>query len=176
MSVDDNKNRTICFSGHSTEKLPKSNKEFTNLILKLHLEIEKAITEGYSTFIFGACFGFDLICAEQILMRKQIIRFTDPIGSIKLVAVVPFESQAAKWNVQDRDKYFNILSKCDDVITSNKHYNNGCYHERNRYIVDKSSKLICYYDGSCGGTKYTVEYAEKQSLQIINLCTNFSNL
>jgi Uncharacterized protein conserved in bacteria len=114
-----------------------------------------------------------LICAEEVLIRKQIIRYTDPISFIKLVAVVPFEEQAARWNEQDRNKYFNILPKCDDVITLNKQYKAGCYHERNRYMVDNSSKLICYYNGSAGGTGYTVEYAEKQSIQIVNLCTNF---
>lgn len=166
------KNKTICFSGHRTEKLPKSEKNFIKLILDLNLEIENAISEGYDTFIFGACYGFDLICAEQILKRKQIVRHTDP-SSINLIAVVPFEDQAARWKEQDRDKYFNILSKCEDVITLNKQYKSGCYHERNRYMVDNSNKLICYYDGSGGGTKYTVEYAEKQSVQIINLCNNY---
>ena len=51
----------------------------------------------------------------------------------------------------------------------------GCYHERNRYMVDNSSKLICYYDGSGGGTGYTVEYVKKRSIQIVNLCTSFSS-
>jgi len=46
------------------------------------------------------CYGFDLICAEQVLIRKQIIRNTDP-AKIKLVAVVPFEDQAAKWKEWD---------------------------------------------------------------------------
>jgi hypothetical protein len=36
-------------------------------------------------------------------------------------------------------------------------------------MVDKSSKLICYYDGSGGGTGYTVEYAKKRSVQVVNL-------
>jgi len=37
-------------------------------------------------------------------------------------------------------------------------------------MVDNSSKLICYYNGSGGGTGYTVDYAEKHSVPIINLC------
>lgn len=173
MSLEVKRNKTLCFSGHRTEKLPKNNKKFANLIVRLNLEIEKAISEGYDTFLFGACYGFDLICAEEVLMRKQIIRYTDPVSSIKLIAVVPFEDQAARWNEHDRNKYFRILSKCNEVITLNKHYKSGCYHERNRYMVDNSSKLICYYNGSTGGTGYTAEYAEKQSIKIVNLCTNF---
>ncbi len=171
MSQDGKRNKTLCFSGHRTEKLPKSEKKYIKLILDLHMEIENAISEGYDTFMFGACYGFDLICAEQVLKRKQIVLHTDPL-SIKLIAVVPFEDQAARWKEQDREKYFNILSKCDEVITLNKQYKSGCYYERNRYMVDNSSKLIYYYNGSGGGTKYTVEYAEKQSLQVVNLCNS----
>ena len=165
--------KTLCFSGHRTEKLPKSKNELNLMIQNLIYEINKAIMDGYDTFIFGACYGFDLICAEQVLIRKQIVRYSDPVN-INLVAVVPFEEQASWWKVQDREKYFNILSKCDDVITLNKHYQRGCYHERNRYMVDNSSRLVCYYDGSNGGTKYTVEYAEGRSISVINICNSYS--
>lgn len=36
-------------------------------------------------------------------------------------------------------------------------------------MVDNSSKLVCYYDGSGGGTRYTVEYANKQSVEVVNI-------
>lgn len=165
--------KTTCFSGHKTEKLPKRKTEFDLMIQSLICEIDKAISDGYDTFMFGACYGFDMICAEQILMRKQIVLPTDPIN-INIIAVVPFEEQAAKWKEKDRERYFNILSRCDEVITLNKHYQSGCYHERNRYMVDNSSRLICYYDGSCGGTGYTVEYAEDKNMHIINICNSYS--
>ncbi len=160
--------KTLCFSGHRTEKLPKGKKEFNLMTQSLIYEINKAIMDGYDTFMFGACYGFDLICAEQVLIRKQIIRHTDPV-KINLVAVVPFEEQAARWSERDREKYFNILSKCDEVITLNKQYQDGCYHERNRYMADNSSRIICYYDGSVGGTGYMVECAESKSISIVNI-------
>ncbi|MFA6782773.1 MAG: SLOG family protein [Sedimentibacter sp.] len=168
INKESKRNKTLCFSGHRTKKLPKNNMEFSDLLQALSTEIDKAIFEGYDTFIFGACYGFDLICAEQVLLCKQIIQYINPVN-IKLIAAAPFEEQAAKWKEQERDKYFSILSKCDDVIILNKHFRTGCYHERNRYMVDNSSKLICYYDGSGGGTRYTLEYAEKRSIKIVNL-------
>ena len=169
-----NRNKTLCFSGHRTVKLPKDKDKLTYLLQDLSIEIDKAISEGYDTFIFGACYGFDLLCAEQVLLRKKIIQYKNPVN-IKLIAVVPFEEQAVKWKEQDRDKYFNILSKCDDVVILNKHFKTGCYHERNRYMVDNSNRLICYYDGSGGGTRYTIEYAKRRSIQIVNLCTFFNS-
>lgn len=37
----------------------------------------------------------------------------------------------------------------------------GCYNQSNRYMVEHSSRLICYYNSSRGRTGYTVNYAEK---------------
>ncbi len=162
------KDKTLSFSGHRSEKLPKNKSQIDVLKQNLYRQIDIAIYEGYENFLFGACYGFDLICAEQVLVRKQVIKPTDPIV-IKLIAVVPFEEQAAKWNDHDRTIYFDTLSNCDEVITLNTHFKIGCYYERNRYMIDNSSKLICYYNGSGGGTGYTVEYAENQSKPIINL-------
>ena len=41
--------------------------------------------------------------------------------------------------------------------------------KRNRHLVDNSSVCICYLTESTGGTAYTVEYARKSGLTIVNL-------
>lgn len=41
--------------------------------------------------------------------------------------------------------------------------------KRNRHLVDNSSVCICYQTKETGGTAYTVEYARKHGLRIINL-------
>ena len=82
---------------------------------------------------------------------------------------MPFEDQASGWKERDREKYFDILSECDEVITLNNQYHRGCYHERNRYMVDNSSRLVCCYDESGGGTRYTVEYAKGTSVYVISI-------
>lgn len=40
---------------------------------------------------------------------------------------------------------------------------------RDRYMVDHASLLIAAFDGSPGGTRYTLEYAMRQGLQIVDL-------
>ncbi len=165
------KENALCFSGHRSEKLPKSKEDMEKLKVKLWKEIEKEIEDGVRTFYFGACYGFDLLCADIVLRRKHVIQFHNP-QKIRLIAVVPFEEQAKNWKESDREIYYDTLAQCDDVITLNTRYKQGCYHERNRYMVDRSNKLICYYDGGFGGTAYTVNYAEKQNLEITNLYEN----
>ena len=41
--------------------------------------------------------------------------------------------------------------------------------ERNRKLVDMSTYCICYLTKATGGTAYTVKYAKKKNLQIINI-------
>jgi uncharacterized phage-like protein YoqJ len=163
-----NKEKTVSFSGHRSERLPKSTEGLDELRSRLYEEIDKAVDDGFDTFIFGACYGFDLMCAEIVLLRQMVIRHSDP-KRIRLIAAIPFEEQASKWSKLDRELYFNTLSKCDEVITISTKFNMNCYHKRNRYMVDNSSRLICYYDGGRSGTGYTVNYAQEKECEIINL-------
>jgi hypothetical protein len=41
--------------------------------------------------------------------------------------------------------------------------------KRNRHLVDNSSVCICYLTKPTGGTAYTVNYARRSGLQVINM-------
>ncbi|MGL4791610.1 MAG: SLOG family protein [Anaerotignaceae bacterium] len=159
------KDTSLCFTGHRNEKLPQTVEEMEKLNLRLFEEVHKAIEEGINTFYFGGCRGFDLLCAEVV---EKIKRQRVYSKSIYLICVVPFENQAKNWKEVDRDKYYNIMPLCDEVIMLNTSYKKGCYYERNRYMVEHSSKVICYYDGTLSGTAYTINYAKKNKLKIVN--------
>lgn len=162
------KEKTVCFSGHRRERLPRKKEEMEELQLMVYEEIERAIKEGFETYLMGACYGFDLLCAEMVLLHKKVVKLKEP-RAIKLIAAVPFEAQPSRWKESDREKYFDILEKCDDVIYVSKRYSMDCYHKRNRFMVDNSSRLICYYDGGRSGTGYTVNYAKENKCEVINL-------
>ena len=68
------------------------------------------------------------------------------------------------------ERYDRVLERCDAVETVSESYSRGCYQLRNRYMVDRSGRLICYFDGQPGGTAGTVRYAMKKTLEIVNLC------
>jgi len=48
-------------------------------------------------------------------------------------------------------------------------YSSSCMLRRDRYMVDHASLLIAAFDGSSGGTRYTVEYALNRGLSILDL-------
>ena len=79
--------------------------------------------------------------------------------------------------VEDFDhlyRYADLLDNSDHVICLNDSFKKGCMHQRNRYIVDRSSLLISAFNGTKGGTEFTVNYAKKQGLRIVNVLTFIS--
>ncbi len=153
-------NKTVSFSGYRSSKLPSGGDEQSKDIIKLknslYETIEKAINDGYDTFLVGMADGFDTFAGEEVLKLKQKHRH------IKLIAVLPFDDAKKQTSAL-------LLNGADEVMSVSSHYNASVYHKRNNYLVDNSSRLICYYDGLHGGTCYTVEYAISKNKNIVNL-------
>ena len=87
-------------------------------------------------------------------------------------AAIPGEEQAARWPEADRERYFRLVEQCDYETMVQRHYDRGCMLRRNRYMVDRSAMLIAVYDGTLGGTMYTLQYAMKRKLDLVILDVN----
>ena len=150
---------TACFTGH--RKIP------SNDIPKIKKELIKTLSEcienGYRYFGAGGALGFDTIAALAVLELKQ------QYPQIKLILVLPCLEQTKGWNDTDIEKYEWIKSKADKVVYTSDNYFRGCMQKRNRHLVDNSSLCICYLTENTGGTFYTVQYAKKNTLKIINI-------
>jgi uncharacterized phage-like protein YoqJ len=128
-------------------------------------EVTKLIDNGVTEFLSGMALGVDIWGAEIVLSLR------DQGKPIRLICVLPCETQADKWSESDRERYFTILGKCDDEHYITFHYTETCMKERNKYLVDHVNILLAIYDGKpWGGTAQTVNYAHKQgkSILIIN--------
>ena len=123
--------------------------------------IEGFIEKGYDTFLCGMAMGFDLIAAQTVLSVKE------QFENVKLIACVPCPGQEKFFPDNEKEKYSDILSKCDDVITVSSHYYKGCMHTRDRFMVDNSSALIAYERTATGGTHYTTTYARSLNKKIL---------
>jgi uncharacterized phage-like protein YoqJ len=165
----DDKHKTCCISGHRPTRLPfgfyEDSQSCLRLKVRLYYEVDRMREAGVSVFLTGMALGIDMLAAEIVLDIKHTYSYND----VRLVAVVPFEGQADRWSRVYRERYFSILAKADEIVTLQKWYTDDCMLERNRYMVDASSHLIAVMGGSGGGTKYTVDYAIKQGLDVIVL-------
>lgn len=153
-----NREITACFTGHRTYD-GSCNEELKSAIRELY-------ARGYRTFLCGMAVGFDLAAAEcAISMRKQL-------KGLRIVAVVPFEGMQLRFSVDQQELFNRVMSEADEVITLATHYSSSVYAMRNNYLVDNSSAVIAYFDGSKGGTAYTVRRAVKSLSLIVNIYNN----
>lgn len=151
--------KTIAFSGYRTEKLPEN---VDPIRIQLKKEVNKCIEDGYDTFLCGMAEGFDLMSAEIVLDLKKSY-------SIKLICVIPFDDGR-----EHGEKYSNIVNNADEKVVLSNQFSYDTYYKRNEYMVDNCDKLICYYDGRYGGTEYTVDYANKKGIPVVNLWDNIT--
>ena len=156
------------FSGHRPMRYRFGYDEEDDKCLRLkavlHEQIAVLISGGITTFYSGMALGADTWFAEAVLDMRR----TNP--KVKLIAVLPCETQANRWSSEQRERYFDILPKCDEVITLATHFTATCMQERNCYMIDHTDYLLAIYDNrKKGGTAYTVQYAQTQSRDIISI-------
>ncbi len=157
----------LAFTGHRPEKLPWGSDEndprCQALKLQLQTKIREEIHSGTVTFFCGMARGCDFYFAEAVLALKQ------EHPQITLEAFLPCQSQPSRWGSADRQRYHDLLSRCDRVHLLRRDYTAGCMLERNRRMVDRADGLMSVWDGSAGGTEATVRYALRQGKPVIAL-------
>lgn len=94
---------------------------------------------------------------------------------LRLILVLPCPEQAQGWNPKDRERYETIKGKADKMVYTSPRYHRGCMFKRNRRLVEHSSVCVCYLTKPAGGTFYTVKYAHRQGLKILNLADSDEN-
>jgi len=129
--------------------------------------IDKVMEDGYRIFYGGLARGFDIIAAEAVIKLKE--KHMNQDREIALISVAPFRGQEMKWGKKWRKRHDDVLKASDSIIVLNEKYITGCYHERNRYMVDNCSKLIGLLADKEGGTKHTFDYAKEKGLDIHNI-------
>lgn len=146
---------SVAFSGHRTYCGDAAD--------ALHRTVGELYARGFRTFLSGMAVGFDLAAAEAVLELRE--RMPD----VRLIAAVPFQGQEARFSQSDRERFSRVLSAADVVEVLSPVYHRGCYAVRNDFLVDHARVLVAWYDGSPGGTHYTVRRALGRGLEILDL-------
>lgn len=142
--------RPSTFSFGFDEEHPKCQR----LKEKIREQIYALADNGVLTFLSGMSQGMALWGAEIALEMQKIN------SRIKLICILPCETQANKWAPFTRERYFNVLSKSDDVFYISKRYQEDCIQHCNRSLIDHSHFILAVYDGHSGGSiAQSIQYA-----------------
>lgn len=156
---------TCCFTGHRPEKLPwgKNENDPRCVMLKraIRQALEQAYQDGYRHFISGMARGCDQYFAREVLeLRREH-------DDVMLEAAVPCVEQAHSWSREDKECYRELIARCDMETVVQQNYDKNCMRRRNRYMVNRSDRLIAVYDGAAGGTHYTIGYAMQTGVDVV---------
>lgn len=151
-------NKSCCFTGHRPTKLNADEKDIRE---KLAEEIRKAADEGIDTFITGMATGVDTWAAEEVLKLKK------EKSNIQLVCAVPFKGVERKRTQEEKELFYSILKEASHVEYICPGFTKRCFYDRNRWMVDRAGRLIAVFNGTHGGTEYTINYAKENGREIV---------
>ena len=140
--------------------------QIENIKLNLRREIDKAITDGYTSFLSGFAEGADLLFAEIVVEKCK----ENPL--LRLEAVIPYRNRYKKLLRDEKSRV--LLESCAKVEIISENLTSNVYMKRNRYIVDHSDRVIAVYDGrEKGGTVSTIRmvHAQRKELREIPVGT-----
>ena len=140
---------TVAFTGHRTYG--------GQAAAALRATVGELYARGFRTFLCGMAMGFDLAAAEEVLACRDS------------QTAIPFRGQESRFPAVDRERFRRVLAAADHSVTLSPSYHAGCYAVRNNYLVEHAALLVAWYDGSPGGTHYTVRRALGRGLEFINL-------
>ncbi len=159
---------TCCFTGHRKRSLPDSGDAFAVKIkaLKSHIGflIKEAYDEGYHTFITGMADGVDLFAAAEVISLSKEKSYEN----IRLVCAVPYPGQFNEMKTPaDRYIYELLLREAYQIVLVSDAYHEGCYRQRNQFMIDHSSLLIAAANrNSKSGSAQTINMAKRQAVPV----------
>ena len=136
--------------------------------LKLMLlnRISRLRGEGYSRFAVNMDCGVGLYATEIILGLK------DSDSELETFCYVPYEEQATKWTPELRDRYFNALAMCKEVVNASFEKTVGCEFKAHLEATKEADTVIAIYDPDnplCEREAAALAVAEMLNKQVLTL-------
>ncbi len=155
------KKYSCCFTGHRM----MSDKQVIHASEKLETVISQLYEKGIKIFISGGALGFDMVASITVINMKTVYR------DINIILALPCYDHMLKWQDKYINHYNEIYNRCDKIIyVTDNYYTQDCMYKRDKFMVDNSRHCIAWYNGKKrGGTYYTINYAEQQNKNIINI-------
>ena len=110
--------------------------------LKLILmnRITRLRSEGCTRFAISMDCGVGLYAAENLHGLKE----SD--GALNTFCYVPYEEQATKWTPELRDRYFNALAVCTEIVNVAYEKTVGCEFKAYLEAINEVDTVIAVYD------------------------------
>lgn len=147
--------KTCCVTGHRDILA----EQVSHIKRSLEQEVDRAISDGFTCFISGFADGADLLFAE--IVAERIAK--NP--TLKLIAAIPYQMRLDTLRRAERTKA--LIDLCAEIYVVAEEYHPSVYAKRNRYMVERSNRVIAVYDGrEKGGTVGTIRLAHTMKKEL----------
>lgn len=147
--------KTCCVTGHRS--IPSNQADAVRQ--GLEQAVCQAVADDYTAFISGFADGVDLMFAGIVSQAMQ----ENP--EIKLIAAIPYRKRLD--TLQKRERTKTLIEQCAEIYVAAEKYLPSVYVKRNRYMVERSDRVIAVYDGrDCGGTVGTIRLAHQMKKEL----------
>ncbi len=148
---------TVSFFGHrEIENFFEVERRLENLICALLHRKE------YVEFLVGRNGEFDQLVSSTVHRLKRI---TESDHSA-LVLILSYMTAEFSNNQESFASYYDEIEISE--AAASKHFK-AAIQERNREMIDRSDMVICYITHKSGGAYHSIQYAESQGKEIINI-------
>ncbi len=160
----------VSFTGHRPDKIAgwAHSPEVVEQTIReaVAREIVRQSKLGAEEFVSGMAPGFDLWAADEVdrLRREGAIS-----PATKLTLAIPYPHFERSFDTSYHPLYNHIMEVADEVIYVSEHYHKGCYAMRNDYLAERANTLVAYYEGTEGGTRYTLRRGRHKGCRCVNL-------
>ena len=148
---------TVSFFGH---RYIERGTEISDCLDKLLHDL--IMQKEYIEFLIGRDGEFDILASAAI--KRAINKYA--YGNTHFTLVLPY----LKAEYRDNEKeYLDYYDEVDVCYESSIAHPKAAIQIRNRSMIDRSDLVVCCVQHNTGGAYHTLQYAEKQGKQIINI-------
>lgn len=122
--------KTCCVTGH--RDIPEE--QIDDVKQSLEREVDRAIRDGFTSFLSGFAEGTDLLFAEIVAERIA----ENP--ALQLRAAIPYRGRLEALKETEQTK--KLLDLCTEIYVAAETYNPGVYAKRNRCMVERSERVL----------------------------------
>ena len=105
--------------------------------------------------------------AGIVASLEREIRAAITDGFQTFISGMAYQGFERAWSPEWQSRYALALAGVDIVRFISPQYDRGCFQRRNEWMVDHAGRVIAVFNGEKGGTKNTIDYAERQNVPVI---------
>ena len=91
-------------------------------------------------------FALSIDCGVGLYVVEILHGLKESDEEIETICYVPYEEQATKWTPELRDRYFNALAACTEVVNVAYEKTVGCEFKAHLEAINEADTVIAVYD------------------------------